>query len=113
MKACLKNNYTGEETPFKTVLDYGRYDGGLYFNFDCENSQLFSAYDKDNEPIYRGDVAEIFICVCGDRRKYFEIEVAPNGTVFLRISATRTDSTRSCLTRNRFKRRLRPATAVT
>lgn len=82
MKAYLKNNYTGEETPFKTVLDYGRYDGGLYFNFDCENSQLFSAYDKDNEPIYRGDVAEIFICVCGDRRKYFEIEVAPNGTAF-------------------------------
>ena len=30
MKAYLKNNYTGKETPFKTVLEYGRYDGGLY-----------------------------------------------------------------------------------
>lgn len=82
MKTYLKNNYTGEETPFKTVLDYGRYDGGLYFDFDCENSRLFSAYDKDNEPIYKGDVVELFICVGGDRRKYFEIEVAPNGAVF-------------------------------
>ena len=82
MQAFLKDNYTGEETPFKTSLDYGRYDGGFYFDFDCENSKLFSAYDKDNEPIYRGDVVELFICSGGDRRSYYEIEVAPNGTTF-------------------------------
>lgn len=82
MKCELKNTYTGEQTPFKTVLEYGRYEGGTYFNFDCENSALFSAYDKDNEAIYRGDVVELFICTSGDRRKYYEIEVAPNGTIF-------------------------------
>ncbi len=82
MKCELKNTYTGEQTPFKTVLEYGRYEGGTYFNFDCENSALFSAYDKDNEPIYKGDVVELFICTSGDRRKYYEIEVAPNGTTF-------------------------------
>ncbi len=82
MECFLKNNYTGEETPFKTVLEYGRKNGEFRFSFDCENSKLFSAYDEDNEPIYNGDVVELFICVGGDRRSYFEIEVAPNGAVF-------------------------------
>lgn len=82
MKAFLKDNRTGEDTPFKTEIEYERRENGLFFAFDCENSKLFSAYDEDNAPIYKGDVAEVFICTCGDRHKYFELEVAPNGKVF-------------------------------
>lgn len=82
MKAFLKDNRTGEDTPFKTEIEYERRENGLFFAFDCENSKLFSACDEDNAPIYKGDVAEVFICACGDRRKYFELEVAPNGKVF-------------------------------
>ena len=78
----LRDNKTGEITPFKTTLNCDRYAGGMRFKFDCENSKKFSAYSEDNEPIYRGDVVELFICTGGNRNVYYEIEVAPNGTVF-------------------------------
>lgn len=82
MIAYLKDSRTGEETLFKTKLEYFREEDKLIFKFDCENSMLFSAYDKFNEPIYEGDVVEVFVCVGGDRRKYYEFELAPNGTAF-------------------------------
>ena len=89
MKKELKNNITGEDTPFKTVLDYGVEKDEIYFNFCCENSQLFSAGDMDNAPLYRGDVCEVFISVNGDRNEYFEIEVAPNGASFYALIKNR------------------------
>ena len=82
MKAYLRENVTGEQTPFTTVLQYSRVGNELHFKFTCENSKLFSAYAGYNEPIYRGDVCEVFICTSGDIRDYYEIEVAPNGSVF-------------------------------
>lgn len=82
MVAFLKDNRTGEKTPFETKLEWERLEDKLVFKFDCENSELFSAYDEDNKPIYNGDVVELFICTCGDRRKYYEIEIAPNGRKF-------------------------------
>ena len=78
----LKNNRTGEKTPFKTTLRYSMKGEMLAFFFDCEKSECFSAYSDDNEPIYLGDVAELFLGVGENPQKYFEIEVAPNGAVF-------------------------------
>jgi hypothetical protein len=85
MRVELKENLTGKQTPFKTVLDYGVENQELYFNFCCENSQLYSAGDTDNSPIYRGDVCEVFLCVGENRNEYFEIEVAPNGVTFFAL----------------------------
>lgn len=82
MIAYLKNNVTGEDTPFTTILEYFRIGNDLHFKFICENSKLFSAYSGYNEPIYKGDVCEVFICTGDDIREYYEIEVAPNGAVF-------------------------------
>lgn len=82
MIAYLKENVTGGETQFTTLLDYSRVGNNLRFHFSCENSKLFSAYSEDNEPIYCGDVCEVFLSVDGKLNEYFEIEVAPNGTVF-------------------------------
>ena len=82
MIAYLKENVTGEQTPFTTVLNYSRVGNELHFKFICENSKLFSAYSGYNEPIYRGDVCEVFLCTGGDLKEYYEIEVAPNGAVF-------------------------------
>ena len=82
MIAYLKENVTGEPTPFTTVLNYFRVGRELHFKFTCENSKLFSAYNGYNEPIYRGDVCEVFLCTGGDLKEYYEIEVAPNGSVF-------------------------------
>ena len=82
MIACLRENVTGEQTPYTTILNYSRVGNELHFKFTCEDSKLFSAYSGYNEPIYRGDVCEVFLCTGGDIREYYEIEVAPNGAVF-------------------------------
>ncbi len=81
----LKENIMGKEIPqFHTVLDVTMTDTHLIFEFDCKNSQFYSAYDKYNDPIWEGDVCEAFICTNGKKDLYYEIEVAPNGTVFLK-----------------------------
>ncbi len=82
MKGILKETERGRNAVFKTELEYGRYDDGIYFNFDCDGSKLYSAYDEDNAELYRGDVCEVFIRVGENKRKYYEIEVAPNGKAF-------------------------------
>lgn len=80
----LKNSRTGEDMPEKlTTLDVTMTDTDLTFEFYCENSQFFSASDKYNGPLFDGDVCEAFICTDGSRKYYYEIEVAPNGALFL------------------------------
>ena len=78
----LKDNLTGEKTPYLTIVEYGRVGNSLRFKFTCSDSKLFSAYSEHNEPIYRGDVVEVFICTGKDISEYYELEVAPNGATF-------------------------------
>lgn len=83
MKAVLKDNRTGAIPEKKrTELIWERREKDLRFFFRAEESERFSAYGKDNAPIYQGDVVELFLCVDGDRKRYFEIEIAPNGKTF-------------------------------
>lgn len=80
----LKNNRTGERLDeYKTSLEVTMTDTHLIFDFDCKNSQFFSAGDKFNDEIYIGDVCEAFICTDTDLHWYYEIEVAPNNCQFL------------------------------
>ena len=82
MVEYLKESITGNKTPFTTILDYSRVGNSFRFKFYCKNSKLFSAYSEHNEPIYRGDVCEVFLCTGGKINEYYEIEVAPNGATF-------------------------------
>ena len=80
----LKNNRTGEEIPeFATNVEITMTEKELIFDFDCKNSQFFSASNEYNGPLFDGDVCEAFICTEDDINHYYEIEVAPNGCVFL------------------------------
>ena len=80
----LKNNRTGEEIPeFETKVQVCLTDTEISFEFWCKNSQFFSAANEYNGDLFNGDVCEAFICTGGDRKYYYEIEVAPNGCVFL------------------------------
>ncbi len=84
IKQELKNNRTGEAIPeFKTEVEITLSETHLTFEFLCKNSRFFSAGDKYNDSIYNGDVCEAFISVDGGINNYFEVEVAPNNTVFL------------------------------
>lgn len=80
----LKNNVTGEPIPeFATTLDVTMTEKELIFEFYCKNSKYFSACDVYNGPLFDGDVCEAFICTGNDITRYYEIEVAPNGCMFL------------------------------
>lgn len=84
IKKTLKENYTGNDLPeFATTVEITLTDTELIFNFNCKNSQMFSAGNKYNDPIFDGDVCEAFISVDGTINNYYEIEVAPNNTLFL------------------------------
>ncbi len=81
----LRENITGKDIKdFVTILDVTLTDTHIEFEFDCKNSQFYSAYDKYNAPIWEGDVCEAFICTNGKKDLYYEIEIAPNNTVFLK-----------------------------
>ena len=82
MIAYLKENRTGETSKYLTVLEYSRVGNSLCFKFSCKDAKLFSAYSEDNDPIYEGDVCEVFLSTGGKINEYYEIEVAPNGATF-------------------------------
>lgn len=80
----LKNNRTGEAIPaFATTVEVTLTDKELIFEFYSKNSKFFSACSEYNGPLFDGDVCEAFICTGADLTRYYEIEVAPNGCMFL------------------------------
>ncbi len=84
IKRELKENKTGSAIPeFNTIVEITMTETHLTFDFFCKNSQLFSAGNKYNDDIFDGDVCEAFISVDGTINNYYEIEIAPNNTVFL------------------------------
>lgn len=52
---------------------------GLYVLVDAEAKTLVSAYQKDQAPLYEGDVAEVFIMPDPWQRNYLEYELSPLG----------------------------------
>ncbi len=57
-------------------------DKFLYVRFICEDSEIYTPFEKRDEPIYQGDCAEIFLDIVGDGRQVVELQLAPNGGVF-------------------------------
>lgn len=78
----FKDNKTGLEAIYETEFDIKIIDNKLVLNYFAKNSQFFSYSNKYNDDIYNGDVVEVFLDM-GIKDHYWEIEVAPNGTVFL------------------------------
>lgn len=80
----LKENITGKSIPeFATTLEVTMTETELVFEFFCKNSKYFSSTTDYNGPVFKGDACEIFLSSSGDVMRYYEIEVAPNGCVFL------------------------------
>lgn len=75
----LKNNITGEKANYVTAFYSERKNGKTVFRFSAENSRLYCPYKQNNQPLYEGDVCEVFI---GRRDAYYEIEVSPEGNCF-------------------------------
>lgn len=78
----LKDNITGKRAIYKTLLNIEKQDDYLVFEFYASHCSFFSYSHKFNDPIYNGDVVEVFIKT-KEENHYLEIELAPNGTLFI------------------------------
>ncbi len=78
----LKENSCDGKIEHPTDLEIRKENGYFVFSFDAKNSLLFSSGEKYNDPIYDGSVVEVFIYY-GKKNHYYEVEVAPNGALFL------------------------------
>lgn len=82
MKAILKENISGEISNIKTTVEASWKEDIFTIRFECHNSQRYCPFTKDNDPLYEGDVCEVFITSKDALNDYFEFEIAPNGCVF-------------------------------
>lgn len=78
----LKENITGKDTAFETDVQITLKGNTLEFVFDSKNSTFNSYSDKYNDALYNADAVEVFLST-GIKEHYYEIEVAPNNTLFL------------------------------
>ena len=78
--AVLLDNFTGQKPKKLTDFNYIKDNNVVTFNFNCYDSAIYSFSNKDNDDLWRGCVAEVFLDTGLDF--YYEFEVAPNGAVF-------------------------------
>ena len=97
MKYVLKDNRTGGSAVYNTTVEVTLDNEYINFHFECENSKFYSAYEGYNTNIYEGDVCEAFICTDGSRQIYYELEVAPNNSVFFKRIENYGDGIKSSL----------------
>ena len=76
----LSDNFTGQKPGKLTHINIIKSNNIVIFTFDCHDSSLYSYSNKDNDDLWEGCVAEVFLDTGLDF--YYEFEVAPNGAVF-------------------------------
>ncbi len=80
MKYILKENILGNESKYLTKLNVSFTNDSIIFDFESYDSKLYNAGSIFNDPLYNGDVVEVFLCLNNDLNHYYEIEVSPNNT---------------------------------
>lgn len=78
----FKENLTGGEAKYNTNFSFFIDEENFHASFDADDSSLESFSETYNAELWRGNVVEVFIDV-GRPNSYWELEVAPNGTMFL------------------------------
>jgi hypothetical protein len=54
----------------------------LYLAYQCEDVDIWSFSDKQDDSLWNGDVGEFFIKPDRDNKRYYEFVIAPNGTLY-------------------------------
>lgn len=77
----LPNDGKSEEACGTVSVRYN--DEDIIFVFECPYSKpLKLPYSAYNDPVWRGEAVEIFICPNADTVHYFEFDSAPNGACY-------------------------------
>ena len=77
----LLKDINGGTPKFETEFKPSQTKDYLIFQFRAMNSSLTSFSNVYNDDIWKGDVCEVFLAD-GKTDTYYEVEVAPNGTLF-------------------------------
>lgn len=72
----------GAEMPHQTHARLLWDDEHLYAFVELSDDDVFSSYEKHDEPLWKEDVIELFIDADGNRRGYVELQVNPNNAHF-------------------------------
>ena len=82
LKPSVRHERKSDPVPLPTQIRLLWDATNLYVRFDAVDSSTYLPYAKHDEPLYRGDVAEVFLDVVGDAQQWFEIQVAANNATF-------------------------------
>jgi hypothetical protein len=77
----------GPKTTWRVLWD----DKNLYFAFDCADTDVVAPDRKRDDHVYSDDCVEMFILPDFRFRTYWEIVIAPNGSVFDSVECKRVD----------------------
>ena len=82
-KYPLGDSQNGGETQRKSCFSLAYTDTTLRIKIECEvGDKLHCPYNGYNEPVWNGDVAEVFLMPYDDEHWYFEFNLAPNLSCF-------------------------------
>lgn len=96
MSYLLKENLTGNPASFETKLHISETEKEFVFFFEAKDSTFYCPYKGYNERHFEGDVCEIFIGNADTPREYYEMEITPEGAIFLaKIYNNSTETTKS------------------
>lgn len=76
------------KTTWKIAWD----DQYLYFAFDCEDSDIIAPLRKRDDPVYNDDCVEMFILPDFRFRTYWEVVIAPGGSIFDSVECKNIDT---------------------
>ena len=64
----------------------------LYIRFLCADDDIYAPFDGRDQPLYKADVAEVFVDPAGDGRQFIELQLSPRGDVFRQLSLLTADA---------------------
>jgi hypothetical protein len=78
----LNDPLTGAPGKFRTAAKLLYNDRCLYIAFQCEDDYVWGTHLERDDPIWKQECVEVFICPSGKIRQYYEINVSPRNTVY-------------------------------
>lgn len=81
---ALSDNYTGGIPNNPTNVLCRASKEGLFFTFEVTDNDLATYGKNYNDPLWKGDVVEIFLTL-GSRNRYLEIEVNPDNAQYAAV----------------------------
>jgi len=78
----LSDPVTGAPGKFRTAVKLLYNDRSLYIAFVCEDDYVWGTYSERDDPIWKQECVEVFICPSGKFRQYYEINVSPRNTIY-------------------------------